>query len=398
MNYKLVLILLKKEFTELMRDKRALMTFGSMVLGLPLLYISILGITVNKAQEDSQKTLKVDLVSNGRGEDLVTFLKTMGVEVNALKSFDEISFKNSVNKLALVIPKAFDISKLSIKDKDRNTVTMYVNQKEKSAEQMGWRLERLLNNYGQSIAVRRLYIRGVNPRLIMPVQVKTINLDEKNKSTSLFLSLLGAVLIIACFMSTMYLSVDIIAGEKLRNSLEPLLVTPNSRMVYLLPKFLTIFFMILVAVVVSCTFYTEFINRPFFQNIVGMKLAINYSLSISAILLFIPLAFLAASVQLFVSTIAKSVKEAHGYTSIIGIACLFPSMVAGQLFEESKGVISYIPSVSQGLILEKLMVGKFISVFDITKSSLTSIAMGVVLLALTLKVFNSQKIFERAAQ
>ena len=398
MNLNIVRILFKKEILELLRDRRALITFASMIFGFPLLYIGIIGVTINKAQEDSQKSLSIDVVNQGSGSDIVSFLKTMNVSVNDVTAYDEKQFTQSKNSVLLLIPEQFKPSALAKGGSRSSLLKIYVDGKEKDANQEGSRLEKIIQAYGHSIAVRRLYIRGVNPQLLEAVKVQTIQIDENSSRLSMLLSLLGAILTIACFMTTIYMSVDIVAGEKARNSLEPLLLTPNSRLNYLLPKFLTILLMILVAVVLSSVFYVALIHMPQFQDFIGMTLSVSTKQVVYAITLFTPLAFLGSSIQLYLSTIGKSVKEAQGYTSLVGVVFMMPSLMAGQLFSNDPGAIKNLPGISQSLILEKIMVGKVVSLDEIGVSVGITLGLAVVFMYLTLTAFRSQKIFEQAAQ
>ena len=398
MNLNIVRILFKKEILELLRDRRALITFASMIFGFPLLYIGIIGVTINKAQEDSQKSLSIDVVNQGSGSDIVSFLKTMNVSVNDVTAYDEKQFTQSKNSVLLLIPEQFKPSALAKSGSRSSLLKIYVDGKEKDANQEGSRLEKIIQAYGHSIAVRRLYIRGVNPQLLEAVKVQTIQIDENSSRLSMLLSLLGAILTIACFMTTIYMSVDIVAGEKARNSLEPLLLTPNSRLNYLLPKFLTILLMILVAVVLSSVFYVALIHMPQFQDFIGMTLSVSTKQVVYAITLFTPLAFLGSSIQLYLSTIGKSVKEAQGYTSLVGVVFMMPSLMAGQLFSNDPGAIKNLPGISQSLILEKIMVGKVVSLDEIGVSVGITLGLAVVFMYLTLTAFRSQKIFEQAAQ
>ena len=348
-----ILQLFKKEMLEMVRDKRALTTFLFMVLGFPLLYIVIMGVTINKAKEDSQKDLKAQVYGLAEDHDLSQFLKTQDVELVFGDEFSEEDFVKTTDELAIVAPKTLDLSKVG--DPESRKIILYVNQKEKAADRSARRLGKLLSGYSQSIATRRLMLRGVNPQIMAPISIQKIDLDGKDSLTAAFLQLLASVLCIACFMSTIYLSVDTIAGEKQRNSLEPLLVTPCPRYVYIIPKFLMIFTLIIVALIASTVFYTQVVKTPFLQNLFGVSLDLSPTLAVSAIALFLPLGFLGAAVQVYLSTMAKSVKEAQGYASVVGLTGMMPAMLAGQLLDKTTGVIAYIPSVSQSLLMEKLI-------------------------------------------
>src|SRR5690606_2537536 len=92
------------------------------------------------------------------------------------------------------------------------------------------RLERALELYGQQVGALRLLARGINPSVAAPVAVsrKDISTPEA-RGAGLPAMMLPYLLILFALLGSMPLVVDATAGERERQSLEPLLATPARR-------------------------------------------------------------------------------------------------------------------------------------------------------------------------
>src|SRR5690606_2586186 len=92
------------------------------------------------------------------------------------------------------------------------------------------RIARALELYGQQVGALRLVARGINPAVAAPVAVsrKDISTPEA-RGAGLAAMMLPYLLIMFAFLGSMPLVVDATAGERERQSLEPLLATPAGR-------------------------------------------------------------------------------------------------------------------------------------------------------------------------
>ena len=92
------------------------------------------------------------------------------------------------------------------------------------------RVTKVLEGYSSSIGAMRLLIRGINPAIAAPLRVGTRDMATQEAKNSQFMSvLLPMILTIFAFIGGAHLAMDTTAGERERQSLEPLLATPASR-------------------------------------------------------------------------------------------------------------------------------------------------------------------------
>jgi sodium transport system permease protein len=172
------------------------------------------------------------------------------------------------------------------------------------------------------------------------------------QNQSVLLAMISIFALIAPFTGGMNIAMDTVAGERERQSLVPLLLNPVERTSILLGKWL--------AVVV-------FSIGSLLVNLFGVVLllrmtGIHTPVAASALLLSVtagifPLALLAASAELLISTLCRSVKEAHTYLSLL----VFIPMAMGMFLVFSpvarKTWVALLPVAGQQLQFERLLNG-----------------------------------------
>lgn len=133
------------------------------------------------------------------------------------------------------------------------------------------------------------------------------------KSAAVMAGMMSIFVLVAAFVGGMNVAMDVMAGERERQSLLPLLMNPVSRLGVITGKWLaTSLFSVLgvaftlVAFAVICQI--RGLPSPLFRA---------PALLCWAALGMIPLAFLAAAMQVAISTFCHTAKEAHTYLSVL---------------------------------------------------------------------------------
>jgi sodium transport system permease protein len=134
-----------------------------------------------------------------------------------------------------------------------------------------------------------------------------------SKAEAALTGMTAIFLLISVFVGGMNLAMDIVAGERERRSLLPLLMNPVSRGSIVLGKWLAVFLfgagsLILATGAFAITFGVANIRLPLFSP---QRL---FSWSVLGLL---PLAGLAAALQLTLSTFCRTAKEAQTYLSLL---------------------------------------------------------------------------------
>ena len=191
----------------------------------------------------------------------------------------------------------------------------------------------------------------MGPVVVLMVSLATLK-GGKVESAAVLLSMMSVFALVATFVGGMNVAMDAIAGERERRSLLPLLMNPIESLNVIVGKWLAISFYALCGLVVNLLGFAAVLGiahvpRP------DLLAAVSYGL--------VPLALLAAALELLISTYCRNVKEAHTYLSLMvflpmGLGMFlvfFPQMLRAWWF--------LLPIAGQQSLLELSMRGDSIS-------------------------------------
>jgi sodium transport system permease protein len=163
------------------------------------------------------------------------------------------------------------------------------------------------------------------------------------------IGMMSVFTLVAAFVGGMNVAMDTVAGERERQSLLPLLMNPVRRREILLGKWLAITLFSLAGLILNLAGFAIVFARA------GMHLPWPALLAMCAAIL--PLALLAAAIQLLISTVCRSSKEAQTYLSML----VFLPMGLGlfQVFfpAAARGWFAFLPVIGQQLQLAQWVKG-----------------------------------------
>ncbi|MGA3880909.1 ABC transporter permease [Bacillus pumilus] len=199
-------------------------------------------------------------------------------------------------------------------------------------------LQSLLEQYQNQVVEKRLAADQINTSVIHPFEVQSVDVEEGNEGengmTSMLLSiLLPMILVTSVISGALPAALDIVAGEKDRKSIEALFLTPASRLQILIGKWLAVsMFGILSGIVaigmllLSTLLFTEKLKQALnFGDQMWSIIAVMFA----ALIIF---SFMVSMIELLLSVVSSSVKEAQSYMSMIitlGVIPMFFTMRAG---------------------------------------------------------------------
>ncbi|MBR0591301.1 ABC transporter permease [Bacillus sp. FSL W8-0920] len=199
-------------------------------------------------------------------------------------------------------------------------------------------LQSLLEQYQNQVVEKRLAADQINTSVVHPFQVQAVDVEEgdegENGMTSMLLSiLLPMILVTSVISGALPAALDIVAGEKDRKSIEALFLTPASRLQILIGKWLAVsMFGILSGIVaigmllLSTLLFTEKLKQALnFGDQMWSIIAVMFA----ALIIF---SFMVSMIELLLSVVSSSVKEAQSYMSMIitlGVIPMFFTMRAG---------------------------------------------------------------------
>lgn len=205
----------------------------------------------------------------------------------------------------------------------------------------------------------------MGPGVVSLVSLAIRDQGKHGQSQLVLIAMMSVFTMVSAFAGGMNVAMDAIAGERERRSLLPLLMHPLTRLDVLLGKWLAV----AVFSVASLTL-----------NILGFALLLRRMPSWQIALCMLPLSLLAAALEVWISTVCRSTKEAHTYLSMLiflpmglGMFMVF-APVAGQVWW------NFLPVTGQQLQLEASMRGGELDMWRILLLMLVTAALAALAL------------------
>jgi sodium transport system permease protein len=222
------------------------------------------------------------------------------------------------------------------------------------------RLQKLLENYGQNVGALRLIARGISPTTAAPLRISDRDLATPEARRGAALAFLPYMLLIFSFLGGAYLVIDATAGERERNSLEPLLATPAKRGTIMSGKILAACTVGLVSILLTLVaFKLSFQFQQF-----GMKLDVSLWAIARILLVLLPMIIIGTCLLTFIAAGAKSVKEAQSYMSVLMLLPMLPTMILMINPVKNQLWMLTVPFLAQNQMILKLVRSESISMAE----------------------------------
>lgn len=379
----------KKEVQENLRDRRSL--FNSVLLGpilFPILFIGLAYFAGSKQQERAEKVLEVPVVGAEHAPNLVSFLEQQGLVILTAPEDPEASVRAQEMQVIVRIPEQFPEQWISGKPA---VVEVIADPSRRESAIPMQRVKGLLYAYGAQIGHLRLQLRGVSPTIRTAIMVRDVDLSTPQSRGMLVMIMLPYVLMITAFTGGMHLAIDSTAGEKERKSLEPLLINPVPRWQVMLGK---------MAATATYAFaslsLTLLAFRFAFPLLPTGALGVDLNLSaraVGGILLAIsPVVVLAAAMLTTLAALAKSLREAQSYMSLVFMIPMIPSLIFMVNPMKPETWMMAIPMFSQNLLIGEFVRGETVSLLWLSMSMSSTLVIGFVFAAVAATLFNRPRI------
>ena len=368
--------LLRKELLDAVRDKRSVMAGLYYAFFTPVLLAVVLTAVINKAT--NPEDIEITITNGIEASNLVNYLSDRGIS----QGDDPDKLKN----IELVI--STDFSK-QLNRAEPAEVTLIADQSEDSLRPAIARIKRALGSYSSEMVSLRLISRGINPNIINPVKVHIQDQATAVSKGGQIMGVMTMLMILSVFVAGMNLAIDTSAGERERNSLALLLSHPVSVLQLVMSKTVavSIFGMLgLILTIIVSKFVYPFVP---WQEL-GFSVDISGSFVLGALLAGFSVAIFAASMQLFVSFMAKSFKEAQTYISFVMFVPIAMSYAATLDFAVEE--LRWAPVSGQLQALIDLAKGKEIPLLQLAVSCLSTLIISLALIFGMERLLKSEKI------
>ena len=307
---KILMTVLRKELRDFARDRR---TFLMALLLAPLMYpLMMLGLgKLAEARQHTQleKRLEVPIVGANYAPNLVAFLATQDIHAKPAPKDLVAAIRNQDEDVALVISPEFVEDWYAGRPAK---VEIVADTTRRNADVPLARLRGALSGYSQQAGALRLVARGVSPSLAQAVNVAQRDVATPEAKQGLMMSLLlPLILVIFAFTGGAALTMDVTAGERERQSLEPLLATPVSRATLVSGKMAAAALIGIASVILTLLSFK--LSAALSTSAMARSLDVSFLAIAKMMLVLVPLVLIGTSLLTYLSAGAKSMKEAQSH-------------------------------------------------------------------------------------
>ncbi|HTC51027.1 MAG TPA: ABC transporter permease [Steroidobacteraceae bacterium] len=387
-----VLIVLRKELRENLRDRRTLVSallFGTVLM--PLLVAVLVNLTVHRTQEQDNKSVTLAVVHGERAPNLLAYLRQYRIDVLA-SDLDDAAARAAVHRqrfhMVLWIPDNY-ASQLSAGMPA--PILLYSDSSDAAAGNDLGRVRAVLGQYGFGIARLRLMARGVDPTVLSAIAVQDIDVATPTSRSVLILGTLTAIILMTMLMGGLHIVLDATAGERERGSLEPLLTTPVRREQLIYGKILAACVFMLISLSLSVCVMALALRHAGLD-----RLGMNQNMSVATVLKMIascaPLAPLGASLMTIVAAFTRSYREAQTYVGLILALPTFPLIFAGALGLQPTAWLMMVPALSQHFMLMGLLRAEPVAAWYVALSVSVTLLLGVLAALAAGRLYHREKL------
>ena len=313
----------RKELLDISRDHRTLLL--GLLMGpllMPLLILGMGAISENRSKTQLEEVLEIPVVGAAEAPNLLAFLASQGIRSTTAPDDLAAAIARQDVDVALRIDPGYADDWRAGRPA---TVEILHDSTRRNAEIPTARVVRALATYGDQVGALRLYARGIDAAVARPVAAASLDMATPEAKRGMLLGLLlPYFLIMSAFLGGMALILDATAGERERQSLEPLLATPASRAAIVSGK-------LAAACVLGMSTLLLTLLALKLSSLVGTTTAEAMDVRASAIgkmlLVLLPMVFIGNALLTYLAAAAKSMKEAQSHMSWLVLLPMLPTIV-----------------------------------------------------------------------
>lgn len=343
-----------KEIRENLRDRRTLVnTLVTGPLMAPIIFVLVINVALQREFDKADAPLEIPVAGAEYAPNLVADLEQQGLRVEPAPADPERAVREQDAEVVLRIPASYPVA--WSKGETAQVELIYDASRRDSSGPVQ-RLTSLLETYGQRNGAMRLVARGLAPDVATPIAIATRDQSTPQSRAGIMFSMLPYFFILGAFIGGMALAIDTTAGERERQSLEPLFANPASRSAILAGKLAATCAFAGTTLLISILAFAA-VGQFLPSEKIGMVLDIGVHFTASTLLAMLPLVVLISALQTMVAAFAKSHREAQTYLSLLMFVPAIPSILLSILPVKAEQWMYAVPLMGQQLTIIRLLRG-----------------------------------------
>lgn len=383
------LVVFLKELRESVRDRRTMIT--TLVTGpllAPLIFVLLINTVVTREVEKAEKPLALPVAGAQYAPNLIAALRQSDVTIEPAPADPERAVREQDADVVLRIAPGFGTAwgKGWVAQ-----VEVIADESRAESRSAAHRLDAILDRYASKTGALRLLARGLSPSLQHPLAVASRDQSTPQSRSGLLFSMLPYFFIIGAFIGGMALAIDTTAGERERQSLEPLLVNPVPRWKILAGKLAATTVFGTATVLLSVVAFA-IVGRMLPTDRIGMTLSIGVGFVVRTLVVMAPLAVLIAAVQTLVAAFARSHREAQTNVSLLMLLPIVPVLLLTLLPFKTQFWMYGVPLMGQQIVIMRLVRGDPVSNASLAFCFICTAVVALAVCAVTARIYRSERL------
>lgn len=346
-------IVFAKEVRDALRDRRTLMAvvLSSVVMGPVLLF----GLSVLVASsEERAESREVMVAGIEHAPSLRNFLERQTLQVKtAPDDYERQLTERRLGDPVVVIAPGFEAALARGERPLLEVVTSSANTRAAAGAR---RVLRMLQAFNQEMALQRLTHRGVAPAVLQPTQIEERDLADPRARAAQLTGIVPFFVLMAVLYGALNAALDTTAGERERGSLEPLLMTPASRLALVIGKWGAVASVGMLIAVLSCL---SFLPAQSLMRSETLAALFRFGLREAGLFLalLLPLAATLSALMMAVAIRCKTFKEAQASNTVVLLAASLLPVVT--LFNDGgeRPWHLWLPALAQVTLMGRVLRG-----------------------------------------
>lgn len=384
-----LLTVMRKEWLDFFRDRRTfLLSLLMAPLLYPLIFLGIGKLTQLRAETQLEKPLSVPVVGIERAPNLIGFLASYGIQARPAPADIEARVRAQQEDLALAIDPDFAKDWAAGRPAKVDIIT---DTTRRNGDVKVARVSKVLEGYSNGVGAMRLLVRGINPAVATPLHVGTRDMATPEAKNSQFMAvLLPMILTIFAFIGGAHLAMDTTAGERERQSLEPLLATPAPRAALVGGKMLAATALGLATLLLILV---SFKTSASLASGLARQMDVSWAAMAKLLLALLPLVLIGTALMTALAAGAKSMKEAQSHIMWLMLLPMLPAYGLMAYPLKDTALWQYaVPFLAQNQLIQKITRGEAASPAQWAVYLACALALAALLWALAVWRYRQEKL------
>ena len=354
--------ILRKELLDAFRDRRmVLVAFVVMPLAIPLVLAGANALGARKQAQQMEGQLQLPIVGAEHAPNLVRWLESHNVKPLPPPRDVDAAVRAQEHDVVLRIDEQYGEDWRA--GRPAQVEIIFDSSRPLDSGMSVARIRGLLDGYSDSVGTLRLIARGIHPAVASPLQVGSRDVATPEARFDLSQQILPYLLLLLAFIGGMQLAIDATAGERERQSLEPLLATPVAREAIISAKILATSIFALLSIAMTLVAYRlAFTIVP--SGGIDASFAVGPLGLLQLFLIILPIVLLGATLLTALAAFARSYREAQGYLPLLMFLPMIPTLVLMVAPVRTQLWMLAVPFLGQNQLILRVLRGEQISALD----------------------------------